>query len=175
MASTLELIAQKNVQINSIQSQLPALITSEKEWRAQSKVECKQTLKSKREACQADKVNKANRADALLAEINSKNDAINRLKAEIEEIKATNSANNLATVDLAKQGKSLEALVVEAQGKADASKIVAAGTATATQTTAEADADKKKKTTLIIVAISVVVLIIILLLAILKFKKKSKK
>lgn len=173
MASILEQITAINQKMSSLQSSLPALITAEAAWRTQSKVVCDQLLKSKREECLADKAMKLRKANEYAARITSIKGDIERLQGEVATLKEVQKAQNEATVNLSQDGKSLEALVLEAEGKNNSAMAIADAKAQAITTESRTTADSKKTTTYVILGIVVIVVIVTVLLVVKKIKSKK--
>lgn len=176
--SIAEKITSKNNEIASLQASIVQLKASEADWRAQSQVACKFSLKSKQQACLADKAWKKSQADSKLAQWKALEDQVNQLKTEISVLTKAQEAENTATVNLSTQGLSNAALQIKAEGEAAAAveqaKIEANAKAAAITTGSETD--NKNKT--IIIAVVGLVVVVIVAIALKKFvfnKKKSKK
>lgn len=167
-------LAAINVVIEQKNAQIAALVTPEAEWRAQSQVPCNQTLKSKREACQADKAVK-------LAKANQYRDQMAALRAEVAEllkdretISKTQLAENEATIKLADQGLSNASLQLEAQGKANAAAILAQAQADATRKSADASSQSSKTVTYVIIGVIVIVVVAATIFTVKRLKSKKK-
>lgn len=183
-------IAEKTIAIQALENQLPGQISAEQAWRAQSLEPCEFRFKNKQNACLADKVFKKGRADTIKQNIANIRAQISRLTADKVSLNDTLVASNVSMKELASQGESLEALMIEAQGTAAAAQTVAEGSATAAQTEAEitakaeavatiaqgkADAEATKQTMLIASIVGAVILLAIIGFVALKLKNLKKK
>lgn len=173
MATIQEQMNTLNDEISVLVPKIIAEKRSASEWLAQSQVGCDQTLKSKREACQADKAWKANNAAAASARAKALEDMVAIKNGQVELLRQQQISQNKATVTLAEQGKSNEALLIEAEGKAKAAQKAAEleSTAKASATTTEAQSAATMKVA--IIGVITVAVVIALILFIRKMKKPA--
>lgn len=173
MTSIIGQIAIKRDQIRSLEAKIPALTLAEQQWRTQSKVECTQALKAKRQECLADKQYKRAKADQYKSELNSIQMQVSLLLNEIKTLEGQAAAQNSSMVNLSTQGISLEAEVIKAEGTVKAEEIKAQATAKAIEKDAEAAAQSKRTRNMIIIGVVVVVVIVVVVVVAKKVKKKK--
>ncbi|MCH2226010.1 MAG: hypothetical protein MK066_14675 [Crocinitomicaceae bacterium] len=157
MAKLIEQITAVDNDISKLRATLPALIKREQDWRsAHNLLYCDHRLKSKREACQKDKAFKLGKANQAASSIRSTKSQIEALEKTKKSLQNTLDAQNVASVNLSKTGQSLEAIIIEAEGKNEALEIEAIAKAEVTKSEHKSD---EKNNNILIVLIVVVVLL----------------
>ncbi len=182
MASLQEQMSGIDAQIRANNSVISSSTDSENQWRIQSQVGCSQTLKKKREECQADKQVKAGKADSHAATIAGKKNENAALLKSKQSLEALILAEAESQVKLAAQGKDSTSIRIEATGQADAARTAAENISQAqarsieVASNADAEGKKKEKNVQLIIIISVAGLFIAILGFVLvkKFIKKKK-
>lgn len=183
MSDYLEKIAQITSKIKALQDQIPGYEAAAKDWRSSADAITCSGTKKKKAACEQDKVWRYQQADQRQAQANNLKSQVAALQNDKKALEAAQEAQNTANVNLSEHGESLEAKLIESQGKADATleaaKIQAAANADATRqaaaTKAETDAQTANTMNYIFIGIGVVVVVVVAAIVFTKLRKKKKK
>jgi cobalamin biosynthesis Mg chelatase CobN len=172
MSSYLEQITLNNIKIKELEEKIPSLIQSQLDWQQDAaKRICNQTLKIKRDACIKERDNSLRMSSQRIQEINAIRGQIEGLKQENKNLEAKITAEAQAKVELAKQGQSVEALVIQAQGTAQSEMIKAGAQAESILKTTETQNSAKKQTTFLVLGIMAIVAVVVIFFLVKKLKK----
>lgn len=160
--------------IASLTASIPAIESSANEWLLQSQVACSFALRSKQDACLADKQMKRNKYQAGMTRIKGIRDEISALTETKRTLIARLNSENKQGELLASQGMSMPAMQVKAQAESEA--IIKAGEAQAQviQAKGVSEIQQENTTRNVIIAVVIIVVVIAVIFVVKKLKKKKK-
>jgi len=190
MADFQKQIADIDVKVYTLTNDLATLIPAMNDWqRASDSLSCNSGTSKKKRKCNDDKAFKSGKAQYYRSRISATNIQISELNETKDGLVASQKAKDEATINLSTTGQSLEALVIKADGEAEAQReaaqIMATAQAEATKLKASVDAEnstkeavadlensEKQSNTMMIVI--VVVVLIGVAFGVMKLKKMAK-
>lgn len=175
METTIEKLAVITGKIATLDSTFNSLSASKLSWENDlAKVDCKGKIGKNKTDCENDRIFKQEKVAYYANLISANRSEKENLLLEQTSLKQQANAEAEATVVLASQGKSNDALIVEAKGRSEAEKVLASAQAESvirtTQAATEQEAKKNKIFLYAGIGLAVVIVVVVVIM-----RKKRKK